>query len=76
MATSMADVQNEDNEILLQTIREHVKYLRSIAQPTLALWQSQLINARAILEEELANSSQTSKKRRPVESSSLSSSSR
>ena len=52
MATSIADLQNEDNEIILQTIRENVRFVTAFALPTLKQWQAALSKAGNALSED------------------------
>lgn len=74
MATSIADLQNEDNEIILQTIRENVRFVTAFALPTLKQWQAALSKAGSALSEE-SDGNPRKKVRSAPESSSSSSSS-
>lgn len=74
LATSIADLQNEDNEIILQTIRENVRFVTAFALPTLKQWQAALSKAGDALSEEI-HGNPRKKARSVLETSSLSSSS-
>ena len=73
MATSITDLQNEDNDIILQTIRENVRFVTVFALPKLKQWQSALSKSAIVLSEEAGENPR--KKSRITESSSSSSSS-
>ena len=68
MATSITDLQNEDNDIILQTIRENVRFVTVFALPKLKQWQSALSKSAIVLSEEVGENPR--KKSRITESSS------
>ena len=68
MATSLTDLQNEDNDIILQTIRENVRFVTVFALPKLKQWQSALSKSAIVLSEEVGENPR--KKSRITESSS------
>lgn len=70
MATSITDLQNEDNDIILQTIRENVRFVTVFALPKLKQWQSALSKSAIVLSEEVGENPR--KKSRIMESSSSS----
>lgn len=74
MATSIADLQNEDNEIILQTIRENVRFVTAFALPTLKQWQAALSKAGSALSEERDGNPRKKVRSAPDSSSSSSSS--
>ena len=51
--TSLADLRNEDTEIIFQTIRENVRFVSAYALPTLKHWKATLAKAAIVLSDEM-----------------------